>query len=57
MLQVYATQVAALQAQIASKESGIEDATLKNERDSAIAKATELQSRNQKVCTYLYFYS
>lgn len=49
MLQVFADQVASLKAQIASKESGIEEATLVKERDSAIAKANELQSRNQKV--------
>lgn len=49
LLQVYATQVATLQAQIASRESSIEAAEMAKERDSAIARVDELQSRSQKV--------
>lgn len=45
MLKQYATQVEKLQAQIMA----VEDGDLVKERDSAIAKVDELQSRSQKV--------
>lgn len=49
MLKQYAGQVEQLQAQIKARELAVQDDQLAKERDQAIAKVDELQTRSKKV--------